>query len=362
MKDIVKTELISIQGDYLELLKKIKSNIETNWEAAIDEINLFWIQKKRFITFVMENYFSPYNTFLFTAASFLDYDDKEHFPFVACGDVCIVDDTICGYGNMVNNVDDIKFNETIKNQLLLGIDDNIKVLENCSHYIYILPISFLSEDSDAVAMGAEGAFLSLFNVKYKNMQEYFQDINSFEDLDKHLKKNLRKSILLYKDDNVELSLKERMNNYIEDASDGIDFNNKSCGFIFMYAVYSNIAQALNVIMLCTKYKVIPYLRYNVAFFYFTHFILNPYISKIESMDEIIIKSQACYLIYKMFDKDAVDYSDFSKFAQLARDKDLFNKVLEKVYENRNNFKLKQSAIYTEKELRLILSELHSSVQ
>lgn len=359
MNDIVKTELISIQNEYLELLKKVKSNLDANWEVVIDEVNLFWFRKKRFITFVMENYITPYNTYLFTAATFLDYNDKEHFPLVVCDGMCIVDDIICTYGNLIGKIDDIKFNNTIKNQLTLGIDDNISILEKCGSRIYILPIRFLfSEDDEVVSVGADGAFLSLFNEHFDNMQDYLQKVISFEDLDMVLKPNLKKSILLYKNDNVNLAFQDRINNYIKEADNGMDLKNKPMSFIFISAVYGSIAQALNVILLSTRFRVIPYLRYNVAFYYFTYFIQNPYISKIENMEEICLKAKACYLIYKNFDKDALAYSDFDKFAVIVREKKLYEKILDKIKKCGNNLKIKQLAEYTAKELNSIISEFN----
>lgn len=359
MNDIVKTELISIQREYLELLKKVKSNFDANWEVVIDEVNLFWLQKKRFISFVMDNYIAPYNTFLFTAATFLDYNDKEHFPLVVCDGMCIVDDTICTYGNLIGKTDDLKFNKTIKNQLTLGIDDNISILEKCGSHIYILPIRFLfSEDDGAISAGADGAFLSLFNEHFDNIQDYLQKVISFEDLDKVLKPELKKGILLYKNDNINLAFQDRINNYIKEAGDGIDLENKPMSFIFLSAVYGSIAQALKVILLCTRFSVIPYLRYNVAFYYFTYFIQNPDISKIENMDEICLKTKACYLIYKNFDKEALAYSDFNKFAVTVREKKLYEKIVDKIKECGSDLKIKQLAEYTVKELNSIISEFN----
>jgi hypothetical protein len=359
MNDIVKTELISIQCEYLELLKKVKSNLDTNWEVMIDEVNLFWFRKKRFIAFYMENYITPYNTYLFTAATFLDYNDKEHFPLVACDGMCIVDDIISTYGNMIGKIDDVKFNKTIKNQFTLCIDDNINILEKCCSYIYILPIRFLfSEDNDAVSAGADGAFLSLFNEHFDNMEDYLQKIISFEDLDRALNPDLKKSILLYNNDNVNLAFKDRIDNYIRDADDDMDFKNKPMSFIFISAVYGSIAQAINVILLCTRFRIIPYLRYNVAFYYFTYFIQNPYISKIENMKEVCLRATACYLIYKNFDKDALADSDFDKFAVIVREKKLYEKILNKIKECGNNLKIKQLAEYTVKELNSIISKFN----
>ena len=59
MNDIVLTELQSIQSEYLDLLKRVKPRIDTAWVSIIDEVNMFWLQKKKFIVYAMENYITP---------------------------------------------------------------------------------------------------------------------------------------------------------------------------------------------------------------------------------------------------------------------------------------------------------------
>ena len=52
MNDIVLTELQSIQSEYLDLLKRIKPRIDTAWVSVIDEVNMFWLQKKKIILII----------------------------------------------------------------------------------------------------------------------------------------------------------------------------------------------------------------------------------------------------------------------------------------------------------------------
>ena len=81
--------------------------------------------------------------------------------------------------------------------------------------------------------------------------------------------------------------------------------------IFFSAVYSPIAQALHIMMLCAKYRVIPYLRYNVAFHNFCHLIGNLTDSTMRKIIED--KTYTCHLIYKAFDLNSVTPDIFSKF-------------------------------------------------
>ena len=353
MNDIVLTELQSIQSEYLDLLKRIKPRIDTAWVSVIDEVNMFWLQKKKFIVFAMENYFTPYNTFLFTGATYLDYDENEHFPFAVCNGICIVDDNVCTYANIIGKVLDENFNRTIKQQLLYAIDDNIKVLENCSDYIYILPIRYFDDDEDdTIAKGAEGVFLNLFKEKFASIKDYFANIKSMDDLKKSLKPGIEKSLMFFKDDDRGLALSDRIDNYIEDSNDSIDFNGKSIGIIFFSAVYSPIAQALHIMMLCAKYRVIPYLRYNVAFHNFCHLIGNFPDSTMRKIIED--KTYACYLIYKAFDLNSVTPDMFSKFVCFVRENKIYEKVYEKISNRSENISVQEIGDFAHEQLSNII--------
>ena len=353
MNDIVLTELQSIQSEYLDLLKRIKPRIDTAWVSVIDEVNMFWLQKKKFIVFAMEKYFTPYNTFLFTGATYLDYEENEHFPLATCDGICIVDDNVCTYANIIGKVSDENFNITIKQQLLYAIDDNIKVLENCADYIYILPIRYLEDnDDDTISKGAEGVFLNLFKEKFTSIKEYFANIKSMDDLIKSLKPGIEKSLMFFKDDDRSLALSERIDNYIKDSSDSIALNGKSTGIIFFSAVYSPIAQALHIMMLCAKYRVIPYLRYNVAFHNFCNLIGNFPDSTIRKIIED--KTYTCYLIYKAFDLNAVTPDMFSKFVCNVRKNKIYEKVYEKISNRSENISVQEIGDFAHEQLSNII--------
>lgn len=353
MNDIVLTELKLIQSEYLGLLKRIKPRIDTAWVSVIDEVNMFWLQKKKIIMFSMENYFTPYNTFLFTGATYLDYDENEHFPLAVCNGICIVDDNVCTYGNIIGKVSDENFNITIKQQLLYAIDDNIKVLENCADYIYILPIRYFDDsEEDTIAKGAEGVFLNLFGAKFASLKDYFTNIKSMEDLKISLKPGIEKSLMFFKDDDRSLSLSDRINNYIEDSKNSMDFNEKSMGVIFFSAVYSPIAQALHIMMLCAKYRVIPYLRYNVAFHNFCHLIGNFPDSAMRKIIED--KTYTCYLIYKAFDLNSVTPNRFSKFVCNVRENKIYEKVYEKISNRSENISVQEIGDFAREQLSNII--------
>ena len=303
----------------------------------------------------MKNYFLPYETFLFTGATYLDYDSNEQFPLAVCDGICIVDDNVCSYGSIIGKVKDEIFNKTIKDQLLYAIDDNIKVLENCANHIYILPIRYLDDKEDEIInKGAEGIFLKLFDDKFHTMRDYFCSIKTIEDLGNSLKSGAESSLIFYKDDDRNLSLTERIANFINDAESSVDLKEKPMSYVFFSAVYPPIAQALHTMMLCAKYKVIPYLRYNVAFHYFCNLIEN--FPEAETRELIRNKTYTCYLIYKAFDLDSVTPCMFLKFVSIVKDKKVFAEVYKRISNNTVHGGIKQIGDFAHKELMLIIND------
>jgi len=353
MKDIIFEKLSSIQNEYLELLESIIPDIDKPWEDTIDRINLFWLQRKKTIIFAMRNYFPPQKTFLFTAATFLDYDAKEHFPFVVCDGVRIVDDSVCTYGNVVGKMEGETINKTIKEQLMFAIEDNIKVLKNCAQYLYILPISFLSDDNlDIIAKSSEDVFLKLFEPKFDTLRDYFQCISSVEDLEKSLKPGIQQSLMFFSGDDRNLNLSERINNYIEDSQLSINLKGSPISKIFLSAVYAPIVQSLKILFLCAQYNIIPYLRYDVAFHNFST-ILSNYPD--ETQRKIIEdKVYTCFLIYKAFDLDSVKLDEFQVFAENLRNTNIFEQVFEKINTRTSQTRVSEIGDFAHQQLEYII--------
>ena len=173
-----------------------------------------------------------------------------------------------------------------------------------------------------------------------------------EDLTISLKPGIEKSLMFFKDDDRSLSLSDRIDNYIKDSNNSIDFNGKSTGIIFFSAVYSPIAQALHIMMLCAKYRVIPYLRYNVAFHNFCHLIGNFPDSTMRKIIED--KTYTCYLIYKAFDLNSVTPDMFSKFVCDVRENKIYEKVYEKISNRSENIRVQEIGDFAHEQLSNII--------
>ena len=309
--DIIEKELSKIQNEYLQILKDSLRLIDSDWMSVVDDINKFWYKNRKIIKTALFKWFLPNETYIFTAACVLDYNDKEHLPFLLYGKQHIFDDPICSYAQSVINTQGTTFAQQLNDKIKDLIEDNILILENLNSIIYILPVSFLfnNENPDALK-NCDTIFLNLFNTKL-TMKEYFENIKTCEDLEEILEADIIHEIPFDTDDDLDLPLSERIKSYRE-QNDFIPIEANNARVFFMI-VFGLISQAMNTIAICITYNFIPYLRYDVAFKYFTLLIGN--FLKVKNVELMLNKATLSYFTKQIFDKDNVDCLNVSTVTQ-----------------------------------------------
>lgn len=145
-KDLLLHELSLLQEEYKELLIKASHDIlSTNINAVIDEIIVFWSRNKKLVNCILNYLNKPFSSYVFTAATLLDIDDNEHFPFIAFGEYNFWDDPIYRYIEITKNIKNTNWGKRLQEEVLKTINDNIKIIEKTNGFIYILPIRLLAE-------------------------------------------------------------------------------------------------------------------------------------------------------------------------------------------------------------------------
>ena len=90
-----------IQDSYAKLLSVLIPELESGRvPEALDEINLFWIRNIDVVQLYLKAMFSGNESYVFTAATFMDFDDKEHLPFLMIGEKHILDDPLNRYSEI----------------------------------------------------------------------------------------------------------------------------------------------------------------------------------------------------------------------------------------------------------------------
>ena len=137
-----------IQTEYKELLTALLPKLKSSHAPeALDEINLFWLRHIEEVQLYLKAWFPGENSYVFTAATYMDYSDKEHLPFLLMGDKHILDDPLSKYAEIRNRMPEGKDAEFLYKQIGITAEDNLKLLENVHEEILILPLRLLNQSN-----------------------------------------------------------------------------------------------------------------------------------------------------------------------------------------------------------------------
>ena len=315
---LLKEELKGLQIRYRDVLLSAKDNIfRTESIAVIDEINVFWRKNKKLVEFALRNFVRPYDAYTFTAATILDVEDFEHYPFVSLGKFHIWDDPIYKYANIVGKTSNLNFNEKMKEQVIATITDNLKILEIAEEIIYILPIRYLSDTSQLVFKAAMQAFLSLFD-RECSFDEYKKTFQSIEDVKSSLRSGIEQSIIFTEDEDTSVAFETRFAKYKDSTI--LPLSKDACDAeIFWFAIISYLSQAFDIILMCTEYQLNPYIRFDIAFKYML--ILSSNFKDQKEIQNMIFKGAVAHILHRTFNKEKVKLLDFKKYYNIIQEAD-----------------------------------------
>jgi hypothetical protein len=253
--DVLENYIFDLQKQYKELLIKLLPNLRLqNAYSSLDEINIFWYSNMDAVKMYLHYIVSNNDSYVFTASTFMDIGDKEHYPFLLLGKMHIMDDPLSKYSVVASHEVPGNFNKRLKEQIVLTATDNIRILEECDNKILVLPLRLLGQSDEHMLLYSAGekAFISLFK-GIKNMKDYFLKCNTWNDILKYVRKDIGDIIIFTEDDDKTKSFSERF----KDAVHGLEYmfeENSTDTHKFFILVYGYIQQSVDVLMSCVEYN------------------------------------------------------------------------------------------------------------
>lgn len=301
-----------IQTEYKELLATLLPKLKSSHSPeALDEINLFWLRHIEEIQLYLKAWFPGENSYVFTAATFMDFEDNEHLPFLLMGDKHILDDPLSKYSEIRSKMPDGKDAEFLYEQIGVTAEDNLKLLENVHGEILILPLRLLNQSNDYHSLYSVGeqAFISLFN-GIDNLNDYFAKCNSIDDIIRFAREDIGRLVMFSEDDNVMLPFEERFRGALAGTKYMVD-RAKPDSYNFFMLVFGCIQQAIDVIVSCIEYGCIPYIRYPVSLHYIS--LLSESMLDIEHIVKLRFKMSIAFVVYQLCDKDRLSKVSLKEF-------------------------------------------------
>lgn len=305
-------KIILIQKEYKELLISLLPKLKSGFAVeALDEINIFWLRNMNIVRLYLEAIVPYSDSYVFTAATFLDYEDNEHLPFLLIGENHILDDPLSRYSELCGKLPEGRDADYLYDQVKTTAEDNIKILDNLHSSLFIIPLRLLSQSKadDIVFQKSERLFLGLFN-GIDSIDDYFIKCDSIDNIIKYARDDTEKIVMFSETDDKELPFKERFYNSIADAKFMID-PAKSDAYNFFSMVFGNIHQAISILACCLEYGCIPYIRYPVSFHYLN--IISNSVLEGSKVNILQFKMSVAFILYKICDKSQLSTIDTNDF-------------------------------------------------
>ncbi len=291
-----------IQTEYKELLSALLPKLKTSHAPeALDEINLFWIRHIEEVQLYLKAWFPGKDSYVFTAATFMDFEDNEHLPFLLIGDKHILDDPLSKYSEIHSKMPEGRDAEFLYKQIAVTAEDNLKLLDNLHGEILILPLRLLNQSNNHNSLYkiGEQAFISFFN-GINSLSDYFSKCGSIDDIMHFAREDIGRLVVFSEDDDATLPFEERFKNTLTGTQYMVDVN-KPDAYNFFIFVFGCIQQAIDVIVSCVEYGCIPYIRYPVALHYIS--LLSENMLKIDHITTLRFKMNIAFVVYQLCDKD-----------------------------------------------------------
>lgn len=321
-------KIVLIQKEYKELLISLLPKLKSGFAAEVlDEINIFWLKNKNIVRLYLEA-IVPYNdSYVFTAATFLDYEDNEHLPFLLLGENHILDDPLSRYSELCGEMPEGRDANFLYEQIKTTTEDNIKILENLHSSVFIIPLRLFAQSKadDILFQKSERLFLGLFN-GIDSIGDYFIKCDSIDNIIKYANDDTEKIVMFSETDDKKLPFKERFHHSITDAEFMID-PAKSDAFNFFSMVFGNIYQAISILACCLEYGCIPYVRYPVSFHYLN--IISNSVLEGSQVNMLRFKMSVAFLLYKLCDKSQLSTIGTNDFLLKKQSYGFNNKIFKR---------------------------------
>jgi len=330
------------QNEYRDLILSYKKIINkrkmciNDISMMIDDIKLFWIERLNIIEFELNELVKNYCCFLLSGAIYLGISDYEHYYFKSLGDYHFLYDPFLKLENFFHLPHNkINKDETIK-IFNAAYKDTVQILTKYNNQFYILPMREIAiKSSKEQVEFLEKSFLNFlsnaFDVKFISREDFCKKYKTYEEIEENMIPYFRKYLILDEQFNFTLTLREKINLYIKSQINIPELiKDNSETEIFILSIFTWYSQIIDILSVCTRLGLNPFIRFNVTFQYLT-LIMNIFIEDNE-LKKMIERTIVFYIFYKLINRNRFKNITFSDYCSRIKDKRILNNILDTMHD------------------------------
>lgn len=291
--------------------------------SAIDSILVFWYSHRRAISLFLRSFDQSSPAYLLAGASYLNTKDNNHYPFVSLGGIHIVDDPLCKFARAFPSIMSMQKESFYSDHIVDAANDIIDIIDKYNDYILIIPVTFgLHEEDKKINEASTKNFLNLFKKKFSNLNEYLSEVVTIEDVYGALKDEWKNCLPISDSTSIEDGLIKGFNKFkrtfpFRDGKHGSD------SFLFYMQTHGMLTQALDIILCCIKFNLIPFIRSKTCFYY-TATVVNSFLENF-AIKDTYFRMACAHILYESFPAE-FEHIGFEKYCKSVMTLDIASQL------------------------------------
>lgn len=307
-------KVIGLQEEYLHLLQKLQNYTSIDdFRYVVNEIDIFWFSHRKIVDLFLQHVGEGKNAYLFCGAVYLDFDADEHYPFLAIGDIHIVDDPLPKCVQALKLSPNDSYYQAIKDQLVSAFFDDIKILTQLSRKILLLPVNdALRRIDNQISIELAKKFLLSMFPEPISMEQIFQ-IDDFDKLVSQMSPDALDMISFTEEDHSGEPIETKLTRYT--ALTGNAHGNIPLSQQLIHTILGFLIQSVDILSMCAQFSLIPYIRDNSIFQ--NTLCIGGQFGDSKDINFLIQGMVFSHFFYQHFDSSSISGASIEEFLQVS---------------------------------------------
>ena len=302
-------------NDYKILLERYEQKLEkftvSDYKRLIGEAKMFWYRNRKSIEYFISHIAEDDKVAFLAGAVRLDIVSNGHYEYVLVGKVRLINEPLLKMAILYNGTED-EINFEYANQYVKEcIRDILLLLREYTDDFYILPIEYITVNNweeyyFALSEAAENMILSMFSTEYNDIRDFYTKNKTYEDIENNLLPQIKNQLIFDGLEDAEMPLRDRCTKYLKSNGCIIPImKNMGETQLFYLFVMQFCMQAIEIVMNMDMHHMIPFIRNDVTFQYFTILAQSNLSSKFTKQK--YLNTYIPYVVQKVFDFSDKEY-------------------------------------------------------
>lgn len=305
-----------IMNDYRVLLERYEANLDNfsiaDYKRLIGDVKMFWYRNRKSIDFFISHITEDDKVAFLAGAARLDIVGNGHYEYVLVGKIRLINEPLLKMATFYKGAEDEINFEYINRYVKECIQDVLLLLREYTDDFYILPIEYITiNDGDeyhsVLSKAADNMILSMFSTEYNGVKDFYANNKTYEDIENNLLPQIREQLVFDGLEDVKMSLRDRCTTYLK--SNGYIMpimKNMNEAQLFYLLVVQFCMQAIGIVMTMDVHHMIPFIRNDVVFQYFTILAQSNLSSRFT--EQKFLNTYIPYVVQKAFDFSDKEYN------------------------------------------------------